>query len=84
MIDDGVSIMRFAMPNLEGILKNIKDDKRTVSANLSFFANGKMLSFFSQCVIDADNPRKFLDDCKGKIARNLENQINLACKNGRL
>ena len=46
MIDDGVSVMRFAMPNLEGILKNIKDDKRTVSANLSFFANGKMLSFF--------------------------------------
>lgn len=84
MIDDGVSIMRFAMPNLEGILKNIKDDKRTVSANLSFFANGKMLSFFSQCVIDADNPRKFLDDCKEKIARNLENQINLACENGRL
>lgn len=84
MIDDGVSVMRFAMPNLDGILKNIKDDKRTVSANLSFFANGQMLSFFSQCVIDADNPRKFLDDCKGKIARNLENQINLACENGRL
>lgn len=84
MIDDGVSVMRFAMPNLEGILKNIKDDKRTVSANLSFFANGKMLSFFSQCVIDTDNPRKFLDDCKEKIARNLENQINLACENGRL
>ena len=84
LIDDSVSVVRFVMPNLDGILKNIKDDKRTVSANLSFFANGKMLSFFSQCVIDADNPRKFLDDCKEKIARNLENQINLACENGRL
>lgn len=84
LIDDSVSVVRFVMPNLDEILKNIKDNKRTVSANLSFFANGKMLSFFSQCVIDADNPRKFRDDCKEKIAKNLENQINLACENGRL
>ena len=81
---DKIEIVRAMLPNLDGILENAKDNKRTVSANLSFFANGQMLSFFSQCVIDADNPRKFRDDCKEKISKNLENQINLACENGRL
>lgn len=43
---DKIEIVRVMLPNLDGILKNIKDDKRTVSANLSFLLTDRCLAFF--------------------------------------
>lgn len=79
-IGDFVNGIKSKIPYASVILGDIQDSEFGVTGNL--VVRGKYsLNLSSTCKVKADNPRDYKENCKAKIAKNLEEQINLACEN---